>query len=121
MYKVITYKDRNGKDEIAEYINELNEKIEKNKEARIRYKKIMEYIDQLQKYGVAVGKPAIEHIVGTDLWELRPASVRIFFAYWKNNVFILLHYFIKKSQKSPPREIERAQRKLKDFIERYGN
>ena len=39
----------------------------------------------------------------------------------KNDVFVLLHHFVKKSQKTPPQEIERAQRNLKDFIERYGN
>ena len=83
MYEVITYKNRNGKDEIAEYINDLNEMIDTNKNARIRYKKIMEYIGQLKAYGVAVGKPAIEHITGTDLWELRPINDRILFAYWK--------------------------------------
>jgi len=48
LYKVITYKDRAGNDEIAEYIQELNEKMATSKDARIRYKKIMEYMGQLQ-------------------------------------------------------------------------
>lgn len=120
MYKVITYKDRSGNDEVAEYVGELNRKMETNKDARIRYKKIIEYIGQLQTYGVAAGEPAIKRIKGTELWELRPTSDRIFFAYWKDNVFVLLHHFVKKSQKTPPREIERAQRNLNDFLERYG-
>jgi phage-related protein len=117
---VITYKDRAGNDEIAGYIQELNGKMEANKDARIHYKKIMEYIGQLQKYGVAIGKPVVEHITNTELWELRPTRDRILFAYWKDNVFVLLHHFVKKSQKTPPQEIERAKRKLKDFLERYG-
>ena len=120
MYKVITYKDRNGKDEIAEYIDELNEAMDKNKDARIRYKKIYEYIGQLETYGVAAGEPAMKHIKNTELWELRPSNDRIFFAYWKDNVFVLLHHFIKKTKKTPPREIAQAQRNLKDFLERRG-
>ena len=120
MHKVITYKDSAGNDKIAEYIQELNSKMATNKDARIRYKKIMEYIGQLQAYGVAAGKPAIEHITDTELWELRPIRDRILFAYWKDNVFVLLHHFVKKSQKTPPREIERAERNLRDFVERYG-
>ena len=80
LYKVITYNDRAGKDEIADYINGLNAQIDTNKDARIRYKKIIEYIGQLQKYGVAAEKPAIDHITGTELWELRPIRDRIFFA-----------------------------------------
>lgn len=120
MYTIITYKDRAGNDEIAEYIKDLNGKIATNKDARIHYKKIMEYIGQLKTYGVAIGEPAVKHITNTDLWELRPTSDRIFFAYWKDNVFVLLSHFIKKTRKTPVREIERAERNLEDFLERYG-
>ncbi|MDR2884367.1 MAG: type II toxin-antitoxin system RelE/ParE family toxin [Deferribacteraceae bacterium] len=120
MYTVITYKDDKGKDEIADLIQDLNSKMATSKDARIRYKKIMEYIGQLKTYGVSAGKPAIEHIVGTNLWELRPTRDRIFFAYWKGNVFILLHHFTKKTQKTPPQEIKQAERNFKDFIDRYG-
>ncbi len=120
MYKVITYKNRAGNDEIADYIRELNGKMDTNKDARIKYKKIMEYIGQLQSYGVAAGEPAIKRIKNTDLWELRPTSDRIFFAYWKDHIFVLLHHFTKKTQKTPPQEIKQAERNLNDFIERYG-
>ena len=40
------------------------------------------------------------------------------FFYWKDNKFVLLHHFIKKSQKTPARELEQARLKLKDFLER---
>jgi len=120
MYSVITYKDRDGKDDIADFIKDLNGKMETSKDARIRYKKIMQYIGQLQAYGVAVGKPAIDHITGTELWELRPIRDRIFFAYWKDDIFVLLHHFFKKTQKTPPHEIKQAECNLKDFLERHG-
>jgi phage-related protein len=120
LYKVITYKDRTGNDDISDFIQDLNGKMENDKDARIRYKKIMEYIGQLQAYGVAAGKPAIERITNTELWELRPTRDRIFFAYWKDDAFVLLHHFVKKTQKTPPQEIKHAERNLKDFIERYG-
>jgi phage-related protein len=42
---------------------------------------------------------------------------RILFAYWKDDKFILLHHFVKKTQKTPPREIEQAKRNWKDFLE----
>jgi len=109
VYKVITYKDRAGKDEIADYIQDLNSKIETSKDARIRYKKIIEYIGQLQTYGVAAGKPAIERIAGTELWELRPIRDRIFFAYWKDNVFVLLHHFYKKTQKKNSKKTNKSK------------
>jgi phage-related protein len=51
---------------------------------------------------------------------LRSFANRIFFFYWKGNKFVLLHHFIKKTQKTPQREIEQARLKMKDFIERHG-
>ena len=81
---------------------------------------IVEYIRRLQVYGVKIGKPAIDKIEGADLWELRPLKDRIFFAYWKDDIFILIHHFEKKTQKTPKREIEQAQRNLADWKERFG-
>ena len=117
MYDVIIYKDKNDNAPINEYIYELSQK-QNSKDARIKLKKIIEYINKLKTHGVSAGKPAIDHITGTDLYELRPTTDRIFFAYWKDNTFVLLHHFVKKTQKTPPREIEQAQRNLRDFLER---
>ena len=116
-YKVITYQDSAGNDEIKTYIYDLAQK-QNSKDSRVKLNKIMEYIGKLATYGVTIGKPAIDKITGTDLWELRPFRDRIFFAYWKNDIFILLHHFVKKTQKTPPHEIEQAQRNLTDFLER---
>jgi len=120
LYKVITYKDRTGNDEVAEYIQDLNNKIETSKDASIKYSKIMRYIDRLRKHGIAIGEPTIKHIEGTDFYELRPTDDRILFSYWKDNIFVLLSHFVKKTQKTPLREIKKAERNIKDFIERYG-
>jgi phage-related protein len=76
LYNVITYKDRAGNDEVAEYIEELNRQIATNKDARVKYSKILRYIDRLRTYGVAIGEPTVKHIAGTELWELRPLSDR---------------------------------------------
>jgi len=59
----------------------------------------------------------VKHIEG-DIWELRPLKDRIIFFYWQEDTFVLLHYFIKKTQKTPRREIEQAKRNLKDFLDR---
>ncbi len=117
MYRIITYKDRAGNDEIANYINALNEKIDTSKDARVKYSKILRYIDRLRTYGVAIGEPTVKHIAGTELWELRPLSDRVFFAYWKDNIFVLLHHFVKKTRKTPQQEIKQAERNLKDFLD----
>jgi phage-related protein len=52
------------------------------------------------------------------LWELRAGAGRIFYVAYTGRRFILLHAYYKKSQKAPPQEIETAQRRLADFLER---
>ena len=62
----------------------------------------------------------VKHLDG-EIWELRPLNDRILFAGWVNGAFVLLHSFVKKTQKTPKREIEQAKRELNDFKEREGN
>jgi len=119
MYEVEFYYDSNNKSEIVEYLDELKEKGETSKNERINRDKILAYIIALKQYGTRIGRPIVKHIDGS-IWELRPLANRIFFFYWKDNKFVLLHHFIKKTRKTPQREIEQARSKMKDFIERYG-
>ena len=53
-----------------------------------------------------------------EIWELRPLRNRILFVAWVDGSFVLLHHFVKKTQKTPRREIEKAKRELKDLKER---
>lgn len=117
MYDIIFYHDKNGKSDIEDYLDELGEKAKTSKTDRINRTKILTYINALAQYGTRAGQPFVKHIEG-NIWELRPMKNRIFFFFWKDDKFVLLHYFIKKTQKTPPKEIEQARLKLKDFLER---
>jgi len=119
MYEVKFYRDKHDKSEIVEYLDELKEKGKTSKSERINRDKILAYIGALEQYGTRIGQPVVKHIDGS-IWELRPLANRIFFFYWKDNKYVLLHHFIKKTNKTPPLEIEQARAKLKDFIERHG-
>ncbi len=120
MYEIIFYHSRSGECEITDYLDELHAKADTDKNARINYKKILSYLYALSQYGTRIGKPVVKHIDG-DIWELRPLSNRIFFFYWKDNNFVMLHHFIKKSKKTPKKEIEQAKMKLNDFLERSND
>lgn len=115
MYNVVFYKDKNGKSEIEEYLLKLQKR--KDKGSRIKLNKITAYINMLEKYGTSIGEPYIKHL-NDNIWELRALRDRILFAYWNNNRFILLSIFIKKTQKTPRRELERAKKNLNDFLRR---
>lgn len=117
MYDIIFYKDKSGNEPIKSFIYELKEKAKTSKHDRIQFEKIITYLGALQEYGTRIGKQKVKHIDGS-LWELRPLENRIFFFYWQDNKYVLLHHFIKKSQKTPPREIVQARINMKDFLER---
>ena len=115
MFAVFFWKDRNGRRPILEYIRKLESK--SDKDSRIKANKILEYIDYLRKEGPKAKEPYAKHLDG-NIWELRPISDRIMYAAWDGKSFILLHHFKKKTQKTPEREIRKAQKNLADYRER---
>lgn len=115
MHEIHFYRDRNGKEPVLEYLRELSRK--KDKDSRIKANKINDYIEVLSQYGTQAGEPYIKHLDG-DIWELRPLRDQILFVAWGNGSFVLLHHFMKQTQKTPAREIDKAKRELADLIER---
>ena len=112
MYKILIYKDKNGKSEIENYIKNLQQK--KDKSSIIKFAKITSYIHLLAEKGLTIGQPYIKHI-DADIWELRPLKDRILFAYCEKTTFVLLSIFMKQTQKTPKREIEKAKKMFIDF------
>lgn len=119
MFDVIFYSDNKGKEPIAEFINELRLKSESDKNARINFNKIVAYIDLLCEKGTMIGEPVVKHL-DDNVWELRPLDNRILFVYYKNKIYLLLHQFTKKTNKTPPKEINQAKRNFADYIKRNG-
>lgn len=115
MHDIYFYKDRNGNEPVKEYLAELAAK--KDKDSRIKLNKIRDYMKTLSVYGTQAGEPYIKHLDG-EIWELRPLRDRILFVAWVNGSYVLLHQFMKKTQKTPVREIEKAKRELADIVER---
>lgn len=115
MHEIYFYKDPQGHEPVLEFIKELSHKNDKN--SRINFNKINDYIEMLSKYGTQIGEPYIKHLEG-ELWELRPLRNRIFFVTWIDGNYVLLHHFLKKTQKTPKREIDQANRELAILLER---
>jgi len=118
VYKIVFYKDRNGKRPVADYFKELAGNTDKG--SRIKLDKIHDYIETLKASGTRIGEPYVKHLSG-EIWELRPLKDRILFAAWDGSKFILLHHFVKKTQKTPPKEIKKAKRNLSDFKKRSAD
>lgn len=115
MYSIEFYKDKDGNEPVKEYISSLAGK--NDKDSRVNLNKIRDYIKTLSEYGTRAGEPYVKHIEG-EIWELRPLRNRILFFGYDGNKIILLSHFIKKTQKTPQREIDKAKRLMKDHKER---
>lgn len=80
-------------------------------------------IDQLRMRNVRAQAPLVRHLEG-KLWELREESqtniYRLLYFFFIGRRIVFLHGFQKKTQKTPRREIEIAQRRLDHFIQRQG-
>ena len=112
------YEDSRGHSPVGEYIQSLKEN--HGKDARLNFNKIIALIDKLEEQGVYIGEPYTKKLTN-EIWELRPLRNRILYASYQDGVFILLYAFVKKTQKTPSKEIDTAKRRLRDYQERNSN
>lgn len=80
-------------------------------------------IEQLRIRNVQARPPLVRHLVG-KIWELREESqtniYRLLYCLLGGRRILILHGFQKKTQKTPRREIEIAERRLDDFLRQEG-
>jgi len=77
------------------------------------YSKVLKQIKLLEALGYKLTMPYSKPI-SRNLFELRirgQQEIRIFYCFYKNQIY-LLHVFIKKTRKTPHREIDIAQKRI---------
>ena len=101
---VVFFRLDSGREPVREWLRDLPKRSRKT---------IGEDIKTLQ-FGWPVGMP-LSRKMDEGLWELRstiPAGIaRTFFTIFDDNI-VLLHGFVKKTQKTPKRELALAKRRL---------
>lgn len=110
-YEIVFYKDSfTGREPVLDYIKSLNKKTRN---------KINKYIDLLEKSNGYLNEPYSRHIIG-KIRELRVdfdnSHHRIFYFSFVNKNIILLSAFMKRTNKTPPKEIVKAERNYQDVI-----
>ena len=78
--------------------------------------KVIRSVELLEEFGNDLGLPHSRHM-SDGLLELRIRSlreIRILYCFYNNKAF-LVHAFIKKTQKTPERELSIARNRLKDL------
>ena len=115
-WEIDFYQDSQGNIPVQDFICKQSAKVEA---------KIYRHIDLLQDFGLSLGQPYVEKLVGSDVWELkiRHSSnyYRILYFASSGRRFVLLHAFLKKTDRTPKSEIKIAQDRLFDYEARCSS
>lgn len=110
------YKKENGTVPVQDFLYSLSPKLRA---------KAFRDIELLQRMGSELQEPHVKAIKGKNnrgLYELRIKFsndiARIFYFTYFHNRYVLLHGFIKKTMKTPEREIEQARKYMEDYKRR---
>jgi len=106
-FDVLFYETANGRQPVREFILAQIKEDQKEIGADIR----------IVQNNFPIGLPLVRKLK-PDLWEIRSTLKdgisRVFFTFYEEKI-ILLHAIEKKSQKTPPKEIDVAVERLKQF------
>lgn len=118
-YDVEFYQKDNGDVPVMDFLLSLQPKM--------RAKAYSE-IELLKKHGPALREPYVKPIKGNNnkgIYELRikfsSDILRIFYFCFQQNTFVLLNGFVKKTNKTPERELERARKYKVDYERRCSD
>ena len=99
-WEVVLYSSKDGRDSV---INEIDD-FGANNAA-----KVFRVVELLKTYGHTVLETHIKHIE-RKIWEIKIDKYRVH--------YILVRAFMKKTQKTPEKEIELAEKRYADYISR---
>ena len=80
--------------------------------------RFLRYSDRMEVYGPDLGMPHTR-AMGDGLFELRLKAAegiaRVFYCTTVGKKIVILHQFIKKTDKTPPKELTIARRRMKEI------
>ncbi len=104
------YTTKNGKVPVREFLDSLNARQAAN---------IIEAMELLKTFGLQLKEPYVK-FVGDKLCELRvkdPDGIyRILYFAATGKKFVMVHGFIKKTQKIPAKELAKAKKRMKEYL-----
>ncbi len=106
-WKVIYYISPSGNSPVKEFLDA-------NLKAKL---KALRIFSNMEEYGLSSVIPHVKKLTGNRLWEIRilgEDSTRILYITRAEKQILLLHAFVKKTNKTPAREINTALMRLKE-------
>lgn len=108
-WKIEFFATVRGKSPVLEYVDGLQPR---------ERAKVHHHLKLLRDFGIDLRGPHAKPLEGhKPLWELKPGPIRLFYFTHKGRRFIILHAFRKKGRKTPQQHIEKAKRRMDEFLE----
>lgn len=107
-WQIIYYISSSGDNPVKDFLDE-------RPSAKLKAFRIFSHI---KEYGITSAIPHIKKLAGTALWEIRilgEDNVRILYVTRAEKRILLLHAFVKKTMKTPPKEIKIALDRLAEI------
>ncbi len=98
-WKIIYYISANGENPVKKFLDA-------HPKAKLKALRILSHIEE---FGISYAIPHIKKLTGTPLWEIRilgEDNARILYVTRQGKQILLLNAFMKKSNKTPRKEID---------------
>ncbi|MFS0646782.1 type II toxin-antitoxin system RelE/ParE family toxin [Siminovitchia sp. 179-K 8D1 HS] len=117
MIDIHFYADSRGRQPVLEWIQEIE------KSDPVTFRKTFQLLTMLRENGRFIlsgqsRRKDIKKLSGTDIWQLRINDNRVLFFYFSGNAIVLTNQFQKKQKSTPKTEIERAEARRKEWLEK---
>jgi phage-related protein len=107
-WKVVFYASEDGRDSVLNEIDGFGEN---------DAVKVFKTVELLKTYGHSVLETHIKHI-DRKIWEIKIDRYRVLYFMHRDQNYILVRAFMKKTQKTPENEVEIAEKRYADYLRR---
>jgi phage-related protein len=114
LFTVYYFISSSGSNPVRQFLDSLSEK---------QQAKILRIFQYITDYGLSAVLPHTKKLAGTPLWEIRIVgkdNIRILYVLPLKNIVLVLHGFMKKTQRTSVKELQIAMSRYKQWKEMNG-
>lgn len=109
-WKVTYYLTKNGDNPVSDFLDTLQAQPQS---------KLLRIFSNIEEYGLQSVIPHIKKLSGTPFWEIRllgQDNIRVIYVVPTQLQVLALHGFVKKSQKTPTKELKIASNRYHEYL-----
>jgi phage-related protein len=107
-WEVVLYASQDGRESVVKEIDDFGAN---------NAVKVLKIVGLLKNYGHTVLESHIKHI-DRKIWEIKVDRYRVLYFLYEDQHYILVRAFMKKTQKTPQKEVELAEKRYADYLAR---